>query len=88
MPGAAGCDGRSRCIDHLFSGRYLIGIVSHQINLFLLHRCIEPLGQRIVGGRLTRAKDNSAPKESKNSCVIAEVFGDPRSTRSSGFVPL
>ena len=33
-----------------FPGRYLIGIVSHQIDLFLFHRPIEPLGQRIVGG--------------------------------------
>jgi hypothetical protein len=31
-------------------------------------------------GRLTRAKDNSAPNASKNSWVIPEVLGDPRST--------
>ena len=33
-----------------FPGRYLIGIISYQINLFLLYRPIKPLGQRIVGG--------------------------------------
>ena len=33
-----------------FPGRYLIGIVPYQIDLFLLYRPIEPLGQRIVGG--------------------------------------
>ena len=34
----------------LFSGRYLIGVIPHQIDLLLLNRPVEPLGQRIVGG--------------------------------------
>ena len=33
----------------LFSGRDLIGIIPHQINLLLLDRPVEPLGQCVVG---------------------------------------
>ena len=54
-----------------FSCRYLIGIVSHQIDLFLLDRSIKPLGQRIV------RRASYTGKGQLGFQALEEFLGDP-----------
>ena len=71
-----------------FSCRYLIGIVSHQIDLFLLDRSIKPLGQRIVGRASYPGKGQLGLQALEEFRVIPQVLGDPRSTLSLGLLSL
>ena len=53
---------------NLFSGRDLVGIIAHQINLLLLDRPIKLLGQRIVGGPYYPSKGQSSTSTTVRPC--------------------
>src|SRR6266545_7658917 len=64
-----------------FSCRYLIGIVSHQIDFFLLHRAVEPFGQRIV------RRPSNPSKGHLGSQTLEEFLSDPRGIGRASILP-